>query len=415
MKKQHTHIIKPAAMAVASAALLAFSTTAQADQRWWRGLTSTDFNTASNWEQNSVPGLTNHVWYNGNDNNDNSSPYNSMIIGSGAAVSSIRMANNASITQNGGTVTLVNADIPGLLVGEFGDAGKTSSYTLNAGTLTITAVNNGDDDDALVVGRGGDITGVFNTNSGSSVTVTKSGGVGIWVGKFAGATGTVNMTGGTISNTAGSQTWIGMDGDANWNQSGGTFTGTEVQVGRWTGFHNNVGALNLSGNATFNTGFLLLNDGNGVDSIPTPGYSSAVVSITGPNVTLSTQGISVRNGGGEFIFDGAGGGFSTINLNGFNLRQNDAKLTLTNIPEPVTMGQTITLFSNIAAYEWDTAFANAANGSIFTTAGNAQWQLSYNANDITITAVPEPATTSLAIAALLGGALIARRFRRSRS
>jgi autotransporter-associated beta strand protein len=126
-----------------------------------------------------------------------------------------------------------------LLVGAFGD-NRTGTVRVNtAGTLAVSG--------ELFIGDSLNSAGNFSLESGIMTVNNK-----IFVGNNRG-TGTMTMSGGTLTKTGGDQTFVGRDsGTGTLTQSGGTITlNHDFYVGQGAGGN---GTLNLSTGAVLNTG-----------------------------------------------------------------------------------------------------------------------------------------------------------------
>lgn len=324
---------------------------------WDNGGAGSDYGTPGNWNPDGTPGNADLAVHN--------SSLPAIQITANGTADSLRLSDGGTVNQTGGTFTIANgfAGDNGLWVGEFGPVA--TSYTMSGGTLQIN-----DPNDGFMIGRNGGSVGTFTLNSG------------------------------VVNNTVG-DTHIGLDGRATWNQSGGTFNGAGVQIGR---FASPLATVSLSGNANWNVGLVLMADGHGVFNPRNPGPVN--FNIIGPGVTLSTGGLVMQDEG-TLTFDGTGGGVSAMNLNGGIFLLNNGKLFLNNLPTPVGLGQTITLLDNMgASIGSDSQFDNAANGTLY-----GGWQLDYTGTQIRlVSVVPEP--TSLALMSLGALVLLGRRQQR---
>ena len=343
---------------------------------WDDGGAGQNFGTAGNWAPDGIPGVADLAVHN------NGLP--AIEITNNQSVDSLRLSDGGAVVQSGGILDVTTGFGPddGLWIGEFGPAG--TSYTLNGGTLNANDVANGFD-----VGRGGGANGVFNQNGGT-VNINGVGGDNFFVGRFGNATGEVNITAG-IFNGPSTDTHIGLDGTATWNQSGGVFNAAGVHVGR---FQSPTATVNLSGTATWNTGLLLLSDaflGTAVQSD---------LNLTGPNVTADTQGL-VMKAISNLTFDGTGGGVSTLDLNSGIFLLDNGELFLNNLPVPSFAGETITLIDNIGTFNGpDSEFDNAPDGTTF-----GPWEIDYTGTQVNLVSlIPEP--TSLALVGLCTGLAI---------
>lgn len=312
-----------------------------------------DFGNTQNWNPDGAPGAGDLVVH-------NNGALPAVQISSDQSVDSLRLSDGGSVVQSGGTLTIANgvAGDNGLWVGEFGP--NASSYTLNGGAIVIN-----DPNDGFMVGRGGGLTGTFTLNAG------------------------------TVTNTVG-DTHIGLDGTAVWNQSGGTFNGAGVQVGR---FASPSATVNLSGNAVWNVGLVLLADGHGVFN---PRNSGPVdLKLTGGNVSYTSTGLVMMQEG-NLTFDGTGG-VSTMDLGGGQLLLNDGELYLVNLPSASVLGQTLVLLDNIGSFTGsDTQFDNAVDGTIY-----GDWEIDYTGSQVRlVSVVPEPASFALLA---MGGLMALRR------
>lgn len=164
-----------------------------------------DFGNALNWDSNTVPGQDEGAVINV------FSPNVELLITSNQTVDTLRINDGRTVTQSAGTLTIANAGNQferGLWIGEFGGG---NVYNMNGGSIIIL-----DDFDGLILGKAG------------------------------GSEGTMNFTGGTITNTAG-DTFIGADQKGTWNQTGGTFTAGTVYLARWGSPNFEQGTVNLDG------------------------------------------------------------------------------------------------------------------------------------------------------------------------
>jgi len=182
--------------------------------------------------------------------------------------------------------------------------GATGNGTVNLGGNARLTVNNW-----LAIGRDGS-TGVLNLSGNASIT--KTGGGNITFAGLTGATanGTLNQTGGAVTNES-SETWLSEDGIGVWNMSSGYASLALLQFGRNGSangnFNLNGGILAVnqitmgtgSGALNFNGGTLRAraSSGNfmsGVIGFLLPG--GAILDSQGFNITISSQ-LSDSNGG----------------------------------------------------------------------------------------------------------------------
>ncbi|HEV7869381.1 MAG TPA: hypothetical protein VGO90_16960 [Chthoniobacteraceae bacterium] len=190
--------------------------------------------------------------------------------------------------------------------------GSIGELTLNAGAIAV--------DNWIDIGRFG-ATGRVNVTGG---TLTKSGSGHFLVGDGGGANGTLTQSGGTIAINSG-ELWVGQNGAAGqYDMSGGT-----LSVGNWTaiGRTGGSGILNLSGGTINKTGggVFILADPTGSSRMTT-----GVLNQTGPS-NLNTNEIWVGQGNGGngtyamsagtmtstgWVAIGREGGVGTVELSG---------------------------------------------------------------------------------------------------
>ncbi len=221
-----------------------------------------------------------------------------MALGDGDGVSSTGVVN-----QTAGTVNTTGQ----IFVGQNNNG--VGVYNLSGGTFNVA--------NWLAIGRQGG-TGTFNLSGTGALYDAGGGGGNIDIGTSAGisgfaGSGTLNQTGGTITNTA-SQTWLGEGASGEpttgtWNMTGGTALLGELLVGVG-GMGTN--AVNISGAATITCdGFmgLSMNDTNvngivNIGSASQPGGSITVFN----DMTVGDQGTAVlnmvTNGGGQLTVSG---------------------------------------------------------------------------------------------------------------
>jgi len=315
------------------------------------GGSDTDIGTAANWNPDGNPGGADLAVINNSFSATSSGDF---------TADSLRLSNNGNLTQSAGIVTIETGVGPdnGLWVSEFGPG--VSSYTINGGVLNIN-----DAADGFMVGRSGGSSGVFNLN------------------------------GGTVNNLVG-DTHIGLDGTSVWNQSSGTFNGAGVQIGR---FQSPTATVNLSGDAVWDTGLVLLSDGF------LGSATQSDLNITGGNVSFQADGLVMKSIA-NITFNGTGG-ISSMDLNGGQFLLNDGELYLESLPSASLVGETIALIENIGSFTGlDTEFDNAPDGTVV-----GDWEVDYTGSGVNLVAVvPEPSSYAILAGALaLSLALVRRR------
>lgn len=331
------------------ASVLGLSATTHAALFFWDNDSSDGlYSTAANWNPNGNPGAADLAVA-------NNAGLAAITINGNWSVDSLRTGDGGNVNHTSGILTIANGAGPdnGLWVPEFGPA--PSTYTLNGGIIVIT-----DPNDGFMVARGG------------------------------GSQGTFNFTAGSITNTLG-DTHIGLDGIPYWYQSSGYFRGAGVQIGR---FASPYALVELSGNAAWNVGLVLLADGHGVFNPRNAGLVD--LKIIGPNVSFNSTGLVMQDEG-QLTFDGQSVGISTMHLGGGQFLLNNGKLFLNNLPTPSGLNQTNILIDGIGSITGpDAQFDNAPNGTIYD-AGSIDWQITYTSSNIFLVSVPDCVAPSISV------------------
>ena len=230
-----------------------------------------------------------------------------------------------------------------LLVGAFG-TNRTGTVRVNtAGTLAVSG--------ELFIGDALNSAGNFSLESGTMTVNNK-----ITIGNNRG-TGTMTMSGGTLTKTAGDDTSVGRDnGTGTLTQSGGTIAlNHNLYVGQGGGGN---GTLNLSGSAVLNTGrdFVIGREGG-----------TGALNMTGGTITktgVERMMVGYNNGTGTVVHSGG-----TINVNQNELYIGNEN---TNARGTYTLSGTGALtVSNevVVGRESGTGILNV-NGGTITTSGN---------------------------------------------
>jgi autotransporter-associated beta strand protein len=231
----------------------------------WTGTTSTDWNTGSNWSGNAVPTGENAIVNNTSGNtatiNGNLSfTPNDIIVRNGSRIDHLAgvagTGGGSYMWVENGVYNLANTASAGgisgygqgtgslsatgnLLVGAWGD---NRNGTINVNTTGTFAVSG-----ELFLGDSTGSQGALNLESGTMTVNNK-----IFVGNNRG-TGTMTMSGGTLTKTGGDETFVGRDaGTGTLTQSGGTVTlNHNLYVGQSSG---STGTYNISGSSVLNVG-----------------------------------------------------------------------------------------------------------------------------------------------------------------
>ncbi len=236
----------------------------------WTGTTSTDWNTGSNWSGGTVPTQNAYINNGASGNTATISANISvtpkdidvrngsrldhtagtagtsggswMFVGQDNSAGTYNLANTGTVAggitgfaQGSGSLNATG----NLLVGAAGD-NRTGTVRVNtSGTLAVS--------NELLIGDSLNSAGNFSLESGTMTVNNK-----IFVGNNRG-TGTMTMSGGTLTKTGGDETFVGRDaGTGTLTQSGGTVTlNHNLYVGQSSG---STGTYNISGSSVLNVG-----------------------------------------------------------------------------------------------------------------------------------------------------------------
>ena len=335
----------------------------------WTGTTSTDWNTGSNWSGNAVPTGENAIVNNTSGNiatiNGNLlvSP-NDIIVRNGSRIDHLAGTAGTSggswMWVENGVYNLANTVTAGsgisgfaqgtgslnatgnLLVGAWGDNRNGTINVNTAGTLAVSG--------ELFFGDSTGSQGALNLESGTMTVNNK-----IFVGNNRG-TGTLTMSGGSLTKTGGDQTFVGRDnGTGTLTQSGGTITlNHDFYVGQGGGGN---GTLNVSGSAVLNTG------------------RDFVIGRESGNGTLNMTGGTITKTGDEKLIVGHNNATGTVVQSGGTITANN-ELYIGN--ENASASGTYTLSGTgalnvanevVVGRESGTGVLNV-NGGTITTSGN---------------------------------------------
>jgi autotransporter-associated beta strand protein len=230
-----------------------------------------------------------------------------------------------------------------LLVGAWGDNRNGTINVNTAGTLAVSG--------ELFFGDSTGSQGALNLESGTMTVNNK-----IFVGNNRG-TGTLTISGGSLTKTGGDQTFVGRDnGTGTLTQSGGTITlNHDFYVGQGGGGN---GTLNVSGSSVLNTG------------------RDFVIGREGGTGSLNVTGGTITKTGDERMIVGHNNGTGTVIHSGGTINVNQNELYIgnenTNARGTYTLSGTGAL--NVAnevvvGRESGTGVLNV-NGGTITTSGN---------------------------------------------
>ena len=303
----------------------------------------------------------NNELYIGNENAGASGTYT--LSGSG----SLNVANEVVVGREGGTGTL---NVDGGTITTTGNGNMYIGRRNGTGTLNQTAGVISVIKEFGVGTRDGDQVGTGTYNlSGGSLTATNT----IFIGKELGSSGTMTMTGGTMSTSDKLQ--IGHNQATGvLTQSGGVVNvQNEVYIGNENS-GSSVGTYTLSGSAELNVGNeVLVGRDNGTGTLNLDGGTVTTKKLEGGTggATVNFNGgiLKARESQGAFIanFDVANvqAGGITIDSNGFDL---GISQTLTGTGGLTKIGSGVLEFSGTVTYTGDT---NVAAGTLRLANGAA--------------------------------------------
>ncbi len=342
----------------------------------WTGTTSSDWNDATNWSANGVPDtaydenavvstvapniatITADISFTPKDiivrgggrldhtaGTAGTGGGSWMFVGQNDTAGTYNLANTGSVeggitgfAQGSGSLNATG----NLLVGAFGD-NRTGTVRVNtSGTLAVSG--------ELFIGDSTGSQGTLNLQSGTMTVNNK-----IFIGNNRGS-GTLNMSGGTLTKTGGDQTFIGREnGTGTLTQSGGTITlNHDFYVGQSGGGN---GTYNINSGAVLNTG------------------RDFVIGRESGTGTLNMTGGTITKTGDEKFIVGHNNGVGTVVQSGGTITANN-ELYIGN--ENASASGTYTLSGTgalnvanevVVGRESGTGILNV-NGGTLTTTGN---------------------------------------------
>ncbi len=231
----------------------------------WTGASSTDWNTAGNWDVNVVPGAGHTVVVPDVSGSSNRLP----VLGSATAVTNLTINSGASLTAGGNSLTVSGTfSNDGTLYLTGDEATLSLTNDTNSGTVAYTAasgsrnIRNWTYYSLTISGPGGTFNLPGNITANNNLSVS-AGILGISTYDLSVA-GNSNVTGGTVT--------IGAS-------SGNGWTTTDMTIGAG-------GVVTCSGNSKITV------SGNWDSSAGTFNYGTSTVKMTGNNKTFSPRGFT---------------------------------------------------------------------------------------------------------------------------
>jgi hypothetical protein len=191
---------------------------------------------------------------------------------------------SGAFNQSGGSNT-VGEGGP-LYLGE--NTGDTGTYNLS-GTAALS------EEAAVYVGYNG--AGIFNQSNGSNTDLTSTAAV--YLAYDFGSTASYTLSGGTLSVASGAED-IGVSGNANFDQSNGTNSAENINIGvnpssTVTYTLSGSGSLSTSREILGEDGLVTFNQISGTHSVGTGGLSIAFMEGSSATYLLSGGSLSVQN------------------------------------------------------------------------------------------------------------------------
>jgi autotransporter-associated beta strand protein len=327
-----------------------------------------------------------------------------------------KIDNGGSLTVDGATLNISGT---GVFVPIGNTASTTSTVTLNSGAINVTGQFGAE------VGRIGN--GILNINGGT-FTVNDANSIGLVIGDQATAqSGTVNLSGGTLAvrklasnngtnafnfnggtlqattTNSGATFWASSTKlTANVRNGGGTIdnNGTNITIGQAL-VHSTIGGDNaIDGGLAFSgSGTTTLSGANTYTGNTTINAGTLTLASTGSmlfRITDSTNSEILGTGIGTF------NGAFKLDLSGVTTNNTWTLVNMATLSGSTSYGGTFSVVDNAGAI----TFTN--NSGVWTGTGGG---LTYEFTQSTgvLTAVPEPHEFAIAITALLGSLIFARR------
>jgi hypothetical protein len=190
---------------------------------------------------------------------------------------------SGTVNQTAGTVTIQNR----AYIGDNGNA----TYNLSGGTLVFLGGG------TVQIGNNESSVGTFNQTGGS--VIADGGTSSFYLARYAGSYGTYNLSAGTLSHNNLNNFWVGLDGTAYFNQTGGSI---------------NTGKFYVGGNADSSGSVYTISDGTLNAQYVRCTYGTMTVVGTGPDKITTNRLVASGSGKLKFILGAAG--CTRIDVNG---------------------------------------------------------------------------------------------------
>jgi autotransporter-associated beta strand protein/T5SS/PEP-CTERM-associated repeat protein len=413
--------------------MVALAAVSQSQAQTWTGTTNQDWATATNWSTGTLPGINTKTYI---DTASGNTPIittavnksatvggNDLWIGSASGKTGILTINSGGSINSNGTWFFI------------GNGGGTGTLNVNSGGSLSTNNNirmaQGGGSGTLNVDGGTVTASHIEAQGNSAFNVTNGGTISITAGDLKMRNSTSTISGTSSSITTSSEIFIGVGaGAATLNMSGGA-----LQTGEWMVIGINAGVsgtLNMSGGtvtaaATNASAFSTIGAGGGTGTVNLSGgtYNDMQKTLLGENTggtgnfnisgtgVLHTKRIEVGAGAGNISFNGgtlrarqndvdfidsvatttlnAGGG--TIDTNGFDITIADniggtgaltkigtGKLTLSSAN--TYTGATTVNAGNLAVNGTLTSAITANSGATFSGTGSTTGSLTLNGGSV---------------------------------
>ncbi|RLA56570.1 MAG: hypothetical protein DRR04_13960 [Gammaproteobacteria bacterium] len=346
------------------------------------------------------------------------------------STTSTRLGNYGSATVTVTGTGVMNSSSEKFMVGTHGRIGSSGTLNVNGnGVVTSSAAEFGvgfyrdtDVDPAGVAGIGiVNVAGSGTLNhSGAVFSVGRSGvgtlnlsedgdinltGATVYIGRYyydgEGGSGTVNMSGGTLTHSGAANTlWVGYDKEGVFNQTGGAL---EVARLRLADDSRSTGLYSISGGSLKANNFITGGtSGAGIFEV----YGSGATSIEAANISFYNDTLRV-------VLD-AGGSTLMVADNSINASYN-GQIDIRGVFQLDTTGTFDGTFGDVYNIGWASDVVLTSTMTDFTVLSGTEFEMSILENVdqygnagtgqmLQVTVIPEPAT--LGMLAFVGGAML---------